>query len=114
VARRFTTSRDAARIEAAISALAGQLPVDGARKALAGLSDSATFALAMGMSREHPFAAVIAWSPGIAIPAASPARERRVLIFHGRQDPLLRFDETCGEIVPLVQSEGPAVSSRAR
>jgi phospholipase/carboxylesterase len=109
-ARRFSASRDADRVEAAIAALGQQVPVDRARTVLAGFSDGATFALAMGMARAHAFAAVIAWSPGIAIRAASPARGRRVFISHGRQDPLLRFDETCGEIVPLVQSEGATVA----
>jgi phospholipase/carboxylesterase len=109
-ARRFSASRDADRVEAAIVALGKQVAVDRARTVLAGFSDGATFALAMGMARTHAFAAVIAWSPGIAIRAASPAKGRRVFISHGRQDPLLRFDETCGEIVPLVQSEGGAVA----
>jgi predicted esterase len=109
-ARRFSGSRDSGRVEAAIAALGKQLPVDRARTVLAGFSDGATFALAMGMARSYPFAAVIAWSPGIAIRAASPVRGRRVFISHGRRDPLLHYDETCGEIVPVLQSEGAAVS----
>jgi phospholipase/carboxylesterase len=109
-AHRFGSSRDADRVEAAIAALAKVVPVDRAHTALAGFSDGATFALAMGMSRSHPFAAVIAWSPGIAIETAEPARGRRVFISHGRQDPILRFEVTCGEIVPLVQGEGAMVS----
>jgi hypothetical protein len=32
-----------------------------------------------------------------------------VFISHGRQDPLLSFGETCGEIVPMVESEGAKV-----
>ena len=64
----------------------------------------------MGMSRDHPFAAVIAWSPGIAIRTLSPARGRRVYISHGRADPLLKFDTTCNDIVPLVKSEGGDVT----
>lgn len=109
-ARRFTGSRDADRVEAAITDLGRQVPVDRPHTVLAGFSDGATFALAMGMSREHPFAAVIAWSPGIAIRTANPAKGRKVLISHGRQDPILRFTDTCGEIVPLVQGEGAAVT----
>ena len=109
-ARRFTGSPDAGRVEAAIAELARAVPVDRARTVLAGFSDGATFALAMGMSREHAFAAVIAWSPGIAIRTADPAKGRRVFISHGRQDPILRYSDTCGEIVPLVESEGAAVA----
>jgi predicted esterase len=109
-ARRFTGSEDANRVEAAIAALGRQMPVDRARAVLAGFSDGATFALAMGMARSHAFAAVIAWSPGIAIRTTDPAHGRKVFVSHGRRDPLLRFDETCGEIVPMLQSEGAAVT----
>lgn len=107
---RFTASGDARRVEAAISALAKIEPVDRARTVLAGFSDGATFALAMGMSRAHPFEAVIAWSPGIAIRTDDAARGRRVYISHGRQDPMLKFDVTCGDIVPLIESEGAVVT----
>ena len=107
---RFSESGDAKRVDAAIAALSKIVPVDRARTVLAGFSDGATFALAMGMSRAHPFAALIAWSPGIAITTADPARGRRVYISHGRTDPILSFATTCGEIVPLLQSEGAAVT----
>ncbi|MGE5562811.1 MAG: alpha/beta hydrolase [Bacillota bacterium] len=106
----FTRSTDAGRVEAAIGNLARTVPIDRARTVLAGFSDGATFALAMGMSRDHPFEAVIAWSPGIAIRTANPARGRPVYISHGRQDPLLKFDVTADDIVPLVKSEGGAVT----
>ena len=107
---RFSGSRDADRVEAAIAALAKTVPVDRAHAVLAGISDGATFALAMGMSRDHDFSAVIAWSPGIAIRAASPAHGRRVFVSHGRRDPMLSFETTCGEIVPLLQGEGASVT----
>ena len=84
LAHRFSTSRDAARVEAAIAALGKTIPVDRSRTVLAGFSDGATFALAMGLSRDHPFFAVIAWSPGIAIETSRPARGRRVFVSHGR------------------------------
>ena len=106
----FSRSPDATRVEQAIAALGKILPVDRARTALAGFSDGATFALAMGMSRDHPFAAVIAWSPGIAIRTDNPARGRKVYISHGRTDPILKFDVTCSDIVPLVKSEGGDVT----
>lgn len=109
-AHRFSGSADAKRVEAAIANLAKIIPVDRAHTVLAGFSDGATFALAMGMSRDHPFAAVIAWSPGIAIETVDPARGRRVFVSHGREDPLLNFETTCGEIVPLLQNEGANVT----
>jgi predicted esterase len=102
----FGRTPDADRVEKAIADLAKILPVDRSRTVLAGFSDGATFALAMGMSRDHPFEAVIAWSPGIAIRTENPARGRRVYVSHGRDDPILKFGVTCSEIVPLVKSEG--------
>ena len=107
---RFSRSRDSDRVDAAIEALGQQLPFDRARTVLAGFSDGATFALAMGMDRSRPFSAVIAWSPGFAIESSSPARGRRVFVSHGRQDPTLHFEVTRGEIVPLLQSEGAKVT----
>jgi phospholipase/carboxylesterase len=111
--RRFSTSRDAKRVDAAIANLAKIVPVDRSRTVLSGFSDGATFALAMGMSRSERFAAVIAWSPGIAIETAMPARGRPVFVSHGRQDPTLHFEVTCGDIVPLLQSEGARVAFMA-
>lgn len=110
MARRFSTSHDADRVEAAIAALGKILPVDRNRTVLAGFSDGATFALAMGLSRAHAFAGVIAWSPGIAIETVSPARGRRVFVSHGRADPVLSFTTACADIVPMVQGEGAAVT----
>jgi predicted esterase len=86
------------------------VPVNRAHTVLAGFSDGATFALAMGLSRDHPFAAVIAWSPGIAIETVGAARGRRVFVSHGRADPILKFETTCADIVPLLESEGAAVT----
>jgi predicted esterase len=110
MSRSFDTSRDSKRVDAAIANLAKIVPVDRSRTVLAGFSDGATFALAMGMSRYEQFAAVIAWSPGIPIETEGPARGRRVFVSHGRQDPLLSFETTCAGIVPLLRNEGAAVT----
>jgi phospholipase/carboxylesterase len=110
LAHRFSASADGRRVEAAIANLGKIIPIDRAHSVLAGFSDGATFALGMGMSRDHPFSSVIAWSPGIAIESSHPARGRRVFISHGRQDPVLRFDITCGEIVPMLEEEGARVT----
>jgi phospholipase/carboxylesterase len=109
-ARRFTGGRDAARVEAAIAALGQNVPVDRARTVLAGFSDGATYALALGMSRAHAFAAVIAWSPGIALETPAPARGRRVFVSHGRQDPILPYATDCAEILPNLRTEGAALT----
>jgi phospholipase/carboxylesterase len=110
MSRSFDTSRDSKRVDAAIANLSKIVAVDRSRTVLAGFSDGATFALAMGMSRYEQFAAVIAWSPGIPIETEGPARGRRVFVSHGRQDPLLSFQTTCAGIVPLLRNEGAAVA----
>ena len=104
----FGRTPDADRVEKAIGAMARILPVDRARTVLAGFSDGATFALAMGMSRDHAFAAVI--DRGNRDPRRNPARGRRVFVSHGRSDPILKFAVTCGDIVPLLKSEGAEVT----
>jgi phospholipase/carboxylesterase len=109
-AHRYGGSRDGRRVEAAIAALKAQVPIDHARIALAGFSDGATFALAMGMQRSGPFAAVIAWSPGIALETVDPARGRRVFVSHGRQDPVLSYRRVHDDIVPELCSEGAQVT----
>ena len=108
--RSFSSSRDSRRVEAAIANLAKIVPFEPKHIVLAGFSDGATFALAMGMARSEPFSAVIAWSPGIPIETSQPARGRPVFVSHGRQDPVLSFGTDCGEIIPLLQSEGAVVS----
>jgi dienelactone hydrolase len=106
---RFASSRDSKRVEAAIANLSKIVPVDRTRTALAGFSDGATFALAIGMARSEQFSAVIAWSPGIPIENTQPARGRKVYVSHGRQDPVLSFDTDCREIIPLLKGEGAEV-----
>ena len=107
---RYGGSRDSRRVDAAIANLAKLVPFDLSRVVLAGFSDGATFALAMGMARSQHFSAVIAWSPGIAIETSQPARGRRVFVSHGRSDPVLSYSTDCGEIVPLLQGEGANVT----
>lgn len=110
LAHRFGRSRDSDRVETAIANLAKIVPIDRTRTVLAGFSDGATFALAMGLSRDYDFSAVIAWSPGIAIRTEDPARGRKVFVSHGYSDPLLKFAVTCADIVPLLKTEGADVT----
>ena len=109
----YRGSPDGDRIEAAIRELARYVPVDRSKMVLAGMSDGATFALALGMLRTHDFAAVIAFSPGIPSQAIPPAVNRRVLVSHGREDEVLSFATTCRLILPALRREGAEVSFRA-
>ena len=108
----FRSTRDAQRVEAAIAELGRHVPVDRSRTVLAGFSDGATFALALGLSRDHAFGSVIAFSPGLSIPVARPAPRRAVLVAHGRQDPVLPYDRTCEAILPALRARRAAVIFR--
>ena len=108
----FRDSRDAGRVEAAIAELARHVPIDRRRMVLAGFSDGATFALALGLARGHEFGSVIAFSPGLAIPVARPAAGRPVLVSHGRQDPVLPYAQTCELILPLLRTQKASVAFR--
>ena len=105
-ARRYNGSRDSERVEAALAELARHVPVDRGRTVLAGYSDGATFALALGLLRSHAFAGVIAFSPGIGVEVARPATQRPVFVSHGREDLVLPFATSCDEVVPLLLDEG--------
>ena len=109
----YRGSRDDARVEAAIAELGKHVPVDRSKMVLAGFSDGATYALALGMSRDHDFATVIAFSPGLPVPAAQPASGRTVLVSHGLKDPVLPFDMTCGAILPELRTQGARLTFRS-
>ena len=78
---RYGGSRNSKRVEAAIGNLARTVSVDLARTVLAGFSDGATFALAMGMARSHTYLRgyrLVARDPDRNLPArARPPRLRK-------------------------------------
>jgi phospholipase/carboxylesterase len=106
---RYLGSPDGRNVADAIAALPERMPFDRARIALAGFSDGATFALALGTDRAATFGLVAAWSPGLAVVAARPARGRAVVVAHGRLDGVLAFDQTANRIVPMLRGRGLAV-----
>lgn len=103
---RYAGSPDADRVMAAIAALSARVAIDRARIVLAGFSDGASFALALGLARERPFAAAIAWSPGLPAVPARIARGRRAFVAHGRDDAVLPFEATRSDIVPRLRRAG--------
>lgn len=106
---RYASSPDGERVMAAMRDLADKRATDPARQTLLGFSDGATFALALGTSRDRPFTAVVALSPGLRAVAARPARGRRVLVMHGKDDRTLAFASTDTSIVPTLRAAGLAV-----
>jgi phospholipase/carboxylesterase len=106
---RYSTSKDAGRVTAAIAALAERVETDASRSLLMGFSDGASFALALGTGRDRPFSAVVALSPGLSTVALRPARGRPVLVIHGEKDRTLPFAFTRSTIVPALRSANLAV-----
>lgn len=80
-------------------------PVDPDRIALSGFSDGATYALAVGRANGDLFRSVIAYSPGGLLPVAATGNPRLV-ITHGRADPVLPFRTTDEVIVPWLRANG--------
>lgn len=105
----YTKSTDGGRVVSAMEALAAQVSTDPAQQILVGFSDGATFALALGTSKDTPFTDVVALSPGLAVVASRPARGRRVLVMHGRQDKNLPFSFTSTTVVDRLKSAGLTV-----
>ena len=101
---RYSGGKDADRVMSAINELAERVQIDPARQTLLGFSDGGSFALGLGTSRDRPFTKVIALSPGLAVVAVRPARNRQVIVAHGRQDRSLSFDFTRSRIVPALRA----------
>ncbi len=108
----FKETPDSLRVEAAIAELGKHVTFDRARSVLAGFSDGAGFALALGLSSDHPFAAVMAFSPGVWIPVAKRARGRVALVAHGRGDKRLLYDFTSEVILQALKRQDAEVIFR--
>ncbi len=106
---RYSSSKDADRVMAAMARLAQTSKTDPARQILLGFSDGASFALGLGTSRDRPFTSVVALSPGLLAIATRPARGRPVLVMHGTHDHVLPFDFTRTTIIPALRSARLAV-----
>jgi len=84
-------------IDEALRAAFAICPVDRHHLAVAGFSDGATYAIALGLANGDLFSHVVAFSPGFLIPVQ---REGSPLIFmsHGTRDPILPIDNASRRI----------------
>jgi phospholipase/carboxylesterase len=64
---------DVRLLDAALSQVLDDYPVDPAHLAVSGFSDGASYALSLGITNGDLFSHVIAWSPGFARPRSSTA-----------------------------------------
>jgi predicted esterase len=84
---------------------AGPLDVDAARLAIGGVSDGASYALALGLSNGDIFSTVLAFSPGFLV-APEPAGQPRIFVSHGTADPILPIDACSRSFVPVLRQAG--------
>jgi phospholipase/carboxylesterase len=87
------------------------LDVDTTRIAIGGVSDGASYALALGLSNGDVFSTVLAFSPGfLVVPEA--AGQPRVFVSHGTADPVLPIDACSRSFVPVLREAGYDVRFR--
>lgn len=99
---------DVAFIDETLRAAFDQCSVDRKRLAIAGFSDGATYALALGRANGDLFTHIIAFSPGFLIPIeriGSP----RVYLSHGNADPILPIDSASRSIARELRRENLSV-----
>lgn len=92
-------------IERALTSAFARRSLDAGRVALAGFSDGATYALALGRANGELFSDVLAFSPGYLVPAHR-AGHPRIYVSHGWHDPILPIDACSRVLVPLLRRDG--------
>lgn len=95
----------------ALAAAAERCSLAPSRIAVAGFSDGATYALALGRANGDRFTHVLAFSPGFLIPARRVGMPR-LFVSHGRQDDVLPIDKCSRVMVPQLEREGYEVEYR--
>jgi phospholipase/carboxylesterase len=103
--RRF--GPDVAFLDQVLDALVGRLDVDvdTSRLAIGGVSDGASYALAVGLSNGDVFSTVLAFSPGFLVVPGAVGRPR-VFVSHGTADPILPIDACSRSFVPVLRQAG--------
>jgi phospholipase/carboxylesterase len=98
---------DVAFLDRVLAAVADDLDldVDLDRLAIGGVSDGASYALALGLSNGDVFGSVLAFSPGFLVVPA-PIGRPRVFVSHGTADPVLPIDACSRSFVPALQEAG--------
>ena len=100
---------DIAYIDSALKVVFARVSIDPTRVTVAGFSDGASYALALGRINGDLFSRVVAFSPGF-VPPSIPMGKPEVLITHGNADPILPFDATSQRIAPALKKAGYVVT----
>ena len=97
---------DVRLIDRALDKVFSRRRVDPRKIAVYGFSDGASYAIGLGISNGDLFRAVIAFSPGFVPSGVERAGRPRILISHGRKDQILPFENTSGQMIPLLKQAG--------
>jgi phospholipase/carboxylesterase len=96
---------DVAFLDRVLAAVADDVAVDPRRLAIGGVSDGASYALAVGLSNGDVFPTVLAFSPGFLVVPRATGRPR-VFVSHGTADPVLPIEACSRSFVPALQEAG--------
>ena len=97
---------DVRLIDQALEKVFSQRRVDPRKIAVCGFSDGASYAIGLGISNGDLFGAVMAFSPGFVPAGVERVGRPRILISHGTKDEILPFENTSGQMVPLLKQAG--------
>jgi phospholipase/carboxylesterase len=98
-------------LDRALAEAAARCEVAPGRVAVAGFSDGATYALALGRANGDRFSHLLAFSPGFLIPARRVGAPR-IFVSHGRQDDVLPIASCSRVMVPRLERDGYEVRYR--
>ena len=92
-------------IDEALKLVFKSLSIDAKHLAIAGFSDGASYALALGQTTGDLFTHIVALSPGSSTPASRAGRPP-IFIMHGNIDDVLPIDQCSRAIVPALRADG--------
>jgi predicted esterase len=104
---------DVAFIDAALAFVFDRFLVDRQRIFLAGHSDGATYALALGLTNGDLFARVVAFAPERLIPGGRVGKPP-VVIVHGKGDPVHTIETTSRRIAAELRAAGYSLDYEER
>jgi phospholipase/carboxylesterase len=99
---------DVENIDRVLNRVAQMYAIEPARISIAGFSDGATYALALGRLNGTLFRSVVAFSPGILIPVDARGAPP-IFISHGTKDAILPIDFASRRFVPELRRQGYSV-----
>jgi phospholipase/carboxylesterase len=106
---RGSFGRDVAFVDRALARVFEIVSIDGARIAVGGFSDGASYALSLGLVNGDLFHRVVAFSPGFIVEGTAHGKPE-FFISHGTADQILPIDRCSRIIVPQLQRRGYGVT----